>query len=220
MMIELREAYLQAYIARLRSLFGGAGVELPQVRCSCSFAYRGGARALGQCWPGALAADGVVQIKISPLIDNAVEVGGILVHELVHAARPGAKHGPQFRELALAVGLTGRMTATAPSPGLEDRLRTIVAELGIYPHARLMPRERGPVLTGFVPTVEDEPPKQTTRLIRVACPECEYPARITRKWLQRLGPPSCPCGRQMRVDDPTNELATLLGGGARQEATS
>lgn len=56
---------------------------------------------------------------------------------------------------------------------------------------------------------DDAPAKQTTRLIKVACPTCAYPARVTRVWIERLGPPSCPCGERMRIDD-TNPLADVL----------
>src|SRR3954470_9240555 len=94
---EYREESLQALTARLRPDFGAIGVELPPVRCSCSFAYRGGRRMLGQCFAGASAADGIPQIKISPLLDDPLEVAAVLVHELIHACRPEAGHGPEFR---------------------------------------------------------------------------------------------------------------------------
>lgn len=134
-----REEYLQALVAELRPRFGAIGVELPAVRCSCSFAYRGGHRVLGQCWPGTMAADGMAQIKITPLRDDAVDVAGILVHELIHAARPGAGHRKPFRDIALPVGLIGQMRSTVPGPALTRHLIDLTARLGPYPHARLDP---------------------------------------------------------------------------------
>lgn len=210
MTLDLREAYLQAYVASLRPLFHDIGIEVPAVRCSCSFAYRGGRRVVGQCWPGALTQDGISQIKVSPFIDDPVEVGAILVHELVHATRPDAKHGPRFREVAVNVGLTGKMTATVPSRDLAERLREIVDVLGAYPHARLTPYDEV-VRSPPQPSVADLPRKQGTRLIRVACAQCGYPARVTRKWLEHSGAPVCPCGRRMDVADPTNPLAPASG---------
>jgi hypothetical protein len=201
-----REEYLHELVAELRPLFAAIDVELPAVRCSCSFAYRGGQRVLGQCWPAAMAADGVAQIKITPLRDEAVEVAGILVHELIHAARPGVGHRKPFRDIAILIGLIGQMRSTVPGPALTKQLTDLTARLGPYPHARLDPGARLGGSGGDEMQPDDVPAKQTTRLIKVACPACAYPARVTRVWIERMGPPICPCGERMRVDD-NNPLA-------------
>lgn len=39
--------------------------------------------------------------------------------------------------------------------------------------------------------------KQTTRMLKVQCPACGYLARVTRKWLEEAGTPTCPCGERM-----------------------
>lgn len=40
-------------------------------------------------------------------------------------------------------------------------------------------------------------PKQTTRQLKIQCPACGYLARVTRKWLEEAGTPTCPCGERM-----------------------
>jgi hypothetical protein len=39
----------------------------------------------------------------------------------------------------------------------------------------------------------------TTRLRKVACPDCGYTIRVTRSWMQK-GLPACPCGQSMRPE--------------------
>lgn len=34
---------------------------------------------------------------------------------------------------------------------------------------------------------------QKSRLLRVSCRSCGYVCRVTRKWLDDVGPPLCPC---------------------------
>jgi hypothetical protein len=97
------------------------------------------------------------------------------------------------------------MRSTTAGPALSDRLVALTTELGVYPHAAidLDAGHRAPVKGSSIgrgPRVADQPPTQIGRLIKVACPECEYPARVTRVWLTRLGPPICPCGTRMEID--------------------
>jgi len=63
------------------------------------------------------------------------------------------------------------------------RLTALLADTGPYPHAQLSPADR--------PTKKDG-----TRLLKVACPGCGCPVRVTRKWLD-VGNPVCPCGEEM-----------------------
>lgn len=83
------------------------------------------------------------QIFISPeLVDHTV-VLGTLLHEMVHAAAGlecGHKKG--FKDLAIKVGLTGRMTATEPTPECAAQLAAVAAKLGPYPHERLEARRK------------------------------------------------------------------------------
>ena len=118
-----------------------------------------------------------------------MEIAGILAHELTHAAVGIDKgHGRAFRRVAIAIGLTGKMTATVPGDAFKQRVEPILKKLGAIPHARLSWGElRGPK-------------KQTTRMIKCECAECGYTARVARKWLEDVGAPHCPEHGEMKVD--------------------
>lgn len=195
-----REEWLASAADRLRPAFLSCNGVIPvKVRYSCGWpAGRRGSnshKAIGQCWYPEASADGHVEIFVSPAIDDPVEVLGILVHELVHACLDvKAGHGPRFRKLAVALGLEGKMTATVPGPALRDTLSKLASVIGPYPHAELRRGEAA-----------DKPKKQSTRMIKVECPDCGYLVRTTRQWLSQ-GTPTCVCGARMRAetleDDP------------------
>ena len=104
----------------------------------------------------------------------------ILGHELIHAAvGPKVGHKGIFRTLATDLGLIGKMTATVGGEKYIALVAPFLEQLGPYPHGEL-DAKAGPVKP------------QTTRLIKVQCPMCEYTARITRKWLDDPGAPFCP----------------------------
>jgi hypothetical protein len=99
---------------------------------------------------------------------------------------PEAKHGKEFKRLAVAVGLEGKMTATVASESLKQRLNALISEIGAYPHAAL-----NPGLSGVK--------KQGTRLNKVTCPLCGYTCRVTQKWLDEVGAPFCPCSSEQMI---------------------
>lgn len=181
-----REAWLVALVEALRPTFAKHGSPLPaKLRVSCSFPSRGGIKAagkattIGQCWYPQNSADGTTEVFVSPTQADPMIVAEILVHELVHAALgPGHGHGKVFKRLALLVGLEGPMTATSAGSRLKTDLAPMLRALGPYPHASLDA------------TAAEK--KQTTRLIKVTCPYCDYSVRITRKWLDEAGGPLCP----------------------------
>ncbi len=181
-----REAWLMALAAKLRPTFEAVGAPVPgEVRLSCGWPSKGATasrnRRIGECWSAQCSADGTREVFISPTLADSVEVGAVLVHELVHAAGY-VGHGADFAKVARALGLTGRMTATVAGERLNAELAVITSELGPYPHATLTPGE-------------DER-KQSTRLLKVECAECGYTIRVTAKWLE-VGFPTCPCGTVM-----------------------
>ena len=219
---EYREDYLQALVTLLRELFEAIGIELPRVRVSCSWAYRGGRNVLGQCFPPSMVADGIPQIKISPILEDPFVIAYVMTHELIHAYRPEAGHGTAFKEVALAVGLEGPMRSTTPGPELGVRLLEIVEQLGPYPHSAIdLDGGRGvkvPVENPEPhpedpnrPQIADLPTEQTGRQVKVVCPDDGYIARVTRKWLNAMGAPFCPCGAQMQVDDSHPRGGQRLG---------
>jgi hypothetical protein len=159
-----------------------------------------------------MVADRIPQIKISPILEDPFAIAHVMAHEIIHACRPLAGHGKDFREVALKIGLEGPMRSTQPGPVLAECLREILDERGPYPHTaidldagrrvriKISDPTSGPA-DPDEPRVADLPRRQKARLIKVACPAHGYPARVTRKWLDDLGAPFCPCGKQMKVDD-------------------
>lgn len=178
---ETREAWLQALVAQLRPWFEEVNLTVPAVRVGVGFTSKGArSTRIGECWSPSASADGVPEVFVHPRLDAPEEVAHVLVHELIHASIGTDKqHGAAFKRPALALGLTGRMTATIPTDGLLDRLRPVLLNLGPYPHGRL---SGGRASTG---------PKQTTRMLKCECPGCGYTVRTTRKWLD-VATPTCP----------------------------
>ncbi len=197
---DTREEWLVAAVASLgKTVFADAGVELPPVRVSVGWPGGRGKKenVIGQCWPTGLAADKKAQLFISPVLNDGARVLDVLAHELVHAADDCQNgHRAPFARIAKAIGLTGKMTATVASPELVEKLNALILELGIYPHAELA-KSGG----------SHEPKKQGTRQLLAECAVGSgYKVRLTRKWIDELGAPICPCCEQrMIVDLPAED---------------
>lgn len=181
---QTREEWLERLIDALRPHFNSSGYPLPDhVRVACGWPKADNLirhqRAIGTTWFS--ATDGVPQVFLSPTlieIGGADGVGGLLVHELVHAqVGPAAKHGARFKLVALAVGLEPPMAATTASPALQALLVEVAAPLGPYPHSPLA----SPGHVGG------------TRMLKLTCPVCGYTVRTTQKWID-VGLPFCPDG--------------------------
>ena len=101
--------------------------------------------------------------------ESSARIADILLHEMIHTCFPFDGHKNGFRDLAHAVGLDGRMTATIASPALTERIENeVVKVLGRYPHegVQLIPRgKRG----------------KGSRLIKCECGECGAIIRMSRK---------------------------------------
>ena len=181
-----REEWLTQAVEELRTEFHHVSCILPEkIRVTCGWPSKGGRgkkkRTTGECWRDRASGDKHFEIFISPMEDNPLDVLGILVHELVHTATPGEGHKKPFRDVATAVGLEGKMTATTSSEQLLARLTRLKDRLGLYPHAALNP---------------DDSNKQTTRMLKIECPQCGWMARTSQKWMD-LGLPTCACGKKM-----------------------
>jgi len=185
----IREDWLMRAIGLLRPDFDRIDARLPEkIRVSCGFpsksALANKARRIGECWGVESSEDKSFQVFVSPLLKESVEVTATLVHELVHTAVGiECKHRGRFPKVAKAIGLEGKMTATVAGDALKVRLKRLIEQLGEYPHARLVASSR--------------PKTQTTRMLKVACKECGCVVRMTRKWLDDAGLPTCGCGGEM-----------------------
>ncbi len=177
-----REAYLMAAAVLLyKTLFADNDIPTPEkYRVSCGWPA-GKRKAIGQCFSTTMSSDGHNEMFVSPSQDDVFEVLQVLIHEMVHAS-DDCVHGHKgiFRRWALAVGLTGKMTATSLSESLRVYLEAkVVKKLGPYPHGKLA---RGGVIK-----------KQTTRMIKIECRECGWIARASQTQVDRLGAPAaCP----------------------------
>jgi hypothetical protein len=107
------------------------------------------------------------------------------LHELIHAADDcQSQHKGDFRKAWKALGFVGKPTCSEAGSELAGALRKIAGELGAYPHKRLSPVDLK---------------KQSTRMLKVQCLDeaCGCVVRMTRKWLDMVGAPTCACGSEM-----------------------
>lgn len=189
-----REQWMLAGVEALRPRFEAAGHPIPEkVRVSTGWPGGKGTKrsTIGQCWATATVADGTAAIFISPVLSDPVAILATLTHELCHAAddcKSGHRKG--FIEIAKSVGLVKPWTATTPDEGLKADLAAIAKRLGTFDHGAIAQSGRS---------------TQTTRMLKVVCPDCGCVVRMTRKWLDTAGAPKCGCGTYMEED-----LAGLL----------
>jgi len=194
---EHREAWLHGLISAMRPIFAENGAEIPaNIRVSCGFPSQRGLNGvrnqrIGECWADTDSKDGSFEIFVSPTLANAMRVAGAVAHELIHASVGlAAGHQKPFKRVALAIGLTGKMSATQEGDAFKRALEPILEGLGPYPHAELDARKRARLNGG--PPLTSGPKKQGTRLLKAMCPLCNYTVRVTKKWVDEMGPPLCP----------------------------
>jgi len=153
-----------------------------RVTCGFPLGYRGsksGAIVLGQVFDPAISADGTFEICLNPILYDPIKVLEALTHECGHVhAGIACGHRGEFRRVARAIGLIGPLTATVAGPALKTILRGIAEQLGTYPHAKIDPTMRK---------------KQGTRLLKIACSDCGFIARVSGKWAARISEQGSPC---------------------------
>jgi predicted SprT family Zn-dependent metalloprotease len=151
------------------------------LKVSVGFASKTPKKAIGQCWNQGPRA--TKHVFVSPVVYDECGKNGVfavLLHELIHACLPpSVGHKGPFKRAMKAVGLEGKPTATSAGDELREAFKQLLRKIGPYPHKALK----------FNPEAQR---KQTTRLIKVGCQDCEYIARVTRKHLDESGPPICP----------------------------
>jgi len=191
-MSKTREEWLNNAAAEMKTWVTGSrdGQEYLDPFISVGFpkGSRGSAsHAIGQCHDKSMSGDKErAHIFIIPTMTNPVDILAVLMHELVHAS-VGNKcgHRGPFKHCAVDVGLEGPMTATVPGELLKLRLELLSHDLGEYPHPGLKTAPRG---------------SKGSRLLKVYCLGCGCIIRITQKWLDLVGEPTCGCGFEMVVD--------------------
>lgn len=168
-----REEWLGEFTRLARPTFKAAGSPLPKtVRCSVGFPSKGSkSKVIGECWSTEVSADKITEIFLRPsLQSDTSRIADVLTHELCHAALGlEAGHGPLFKKLAHAVGLEGKMTATTAGKGWHAWADPIIKHLGPLPGASLDDKAE----------IKGGKKKQTTRMIKVSCDQCDWSCRTT-----------------------------------------
>jgi hypothetical protein len=178
-----REAWLVVAVKALEPIFSEQGFSLPKVRVSCAFpstSRRGS--VVGQCWGTSCSTDGINEIFITPLYSKHYEILDTLTHELVHAVDDcQSKHGKEFKRIATAIGLEGKMINASAGPQLKKRLQfissSIVKDFGYYPHAAMCFPESQSSSARLNP--------------RAVCPKCGFQVTVSTRFIKH-GPPICP----------------------------
>lgn len=178
---DTREGWLSHALALISPRFTAQGYSLPaNVKIACGFPVgsRGGKKILGQAISHKASAAGFHETFVSPLIDDPMLALGVVCHEYGHhSVGIDAGHGGPFKAFCAAVGLDGKATEALPGAALKQWLADeVLPMLGAYPHAAVDPSQRK---------------KQSTRMIKLVCPETGYTVRTTKKWLD-MGKPVSP----------------------------
>tara|TARA_R110000823_G_scaffold45912_1_gene118179 strand:+ start:1904 stop:2503 length:600 start_codon:yes stop_codon:yes gene_type:complete len=186
-----RQEWLDQSIVLLMAEFRAEGLDLPKYRATIglpsSGAFGAKKRTIGQCFYKECSTDGTTEIMISPTQDVPLEILEVTLHECCHAVLgAGYGHGKEFRALATACGLIGKMTATKAGPEFIRRTEHILKTLGPIDHKKL--------------DITIGAKKQSTRMVKVTCdhPDCGMVYRTSNKWIaESLGQLDCPiCGSE------------------------
>ncbi len=186
-----REDWLVRLTNELRSIFEGKGFPIHE-KIRISIGWTKSKKAVGECWATTVSADNTTEIFIAPSHSDSMEIADMLAHELIHAA-VGLKEGHKgnFKKLALALDLGGKMTSTRRTAKFETWMKPILKSIGNIPYAPLTPSRR----------FSSAPAKQGTRLIKCFCPVCGYTVRTCKKWITQMSPPHCPKHGEMTVEE-------------------
>lgn len=186
-----RESWLTELAHMVEPIF--KGFTLPAYRITCGwpsvFALSGKKRRIGECHGNRSSKGGVYELFISPVLDKPLEVAGVVTHELCHvAAGVDAGHARGFVKVTRHVGLTkGKPTQAMPGPMLTAKLEKFLLKLGQYPHQAMSP---------YMKEVEKE-----IKDLTIICPGCTCRFRMSIKWIEEAGLPTCGCGTPMQLKD-------------------
>jgi hypothetical protein len=184
-----REQWLNKIVTQARPMFKAAGKPLlKNVRVAIA-PPRGRGNSIGTCWSSECSKDGGCEIWVSAELNDPMRIADTLVHELCHAALPtGTGHKKPFADLATAMLLEGKPTATVASAEFKRVWKPILKKIGKYPGVAFS-----------APTGA----KQGTRLIKAECDCCGFVFRTTQKWIDQSGEymrgPSADCDGDMQI---------------------
>ena len=194
-----REAWLSEAMDRLVDVIEMAGVTVPRSKLAASCGIpQGKSSYIGQCWSESATEDGTAHLFVCPTvggetIEQKVQLLGILLHEMIHATVGVVhKHQGEFRRVARAVGLKGKLTATTVAEGsdLHVELTLHAKKLGDYPHSRML-RKRAAATR----------PPAGAWIKFVSTTEDDYILRLSPKSFEEHGAPLDPWSQEMVADN-------------------
>jgi hypothetical protein len=182
-----REAWLteaaQFILDDIISLHISDGSIKTDFRVSVGYPPRSTSRSkvVAVCIKSDASADKLSEIFVTPAISDSMTILANLSHELVHYSDDcQSGHKNHFARVARAIGLEGKLTATVAGAGLQIKLRKIIDLLGEIPHAAI--------------DIGKAKAKQTTRLLKVACPDdsCGFNYRASHMQIVKITDLLCP----------------------------
>jgi len=193
-----REAWLQLGVQELsKQVFEPVGLKVPKVNVSVSIMSSGTRKQknlrIGENWHTSCSTAGNHEIFMNPFFFDRKKSSralDVLAHELIHAIDNNQNgHGKVFRDMAIKIGLTGKMRATEAGPELKAKCDKIVKKIGEFPHDMM--------------TTPTRAKKQGTRNIKVECDSCDFSFRTSRKNIEQMNEDApCPCcGRETEIDE-------------------
>lgn len=177
---KVREDWLREVASAMKGWFDELGFPLP------SFVVRTGFPAVGRRSPNITDSwtqdNGVSYvILVRPDRSEAEDVAAAIAFQMCRiAVGERDQHGYLFRHLAISLGLKGSKHESPPGALFKEITKNILDQAGPLPSPEILQIDT------------DKAPGQTSRMIKVSCPECGYVARVSRKWLAEVGPPHCP----------------------------
>jgi len=137
------------------NLGNGLTVHISDTRGRKTSANANLGHAVGICWHSITSEGNHRRIEIDRETSDTIKALEIIAHEVSHAVTAeGTGHKGAFLDLVFKVfKLGGIPTATAPTPEFKQLIENWLVQNGTYPHIRFVDRR----------------PKQTTRMVKIAC---------------------------------------------------
>ena len=129
--------------------------------------------AVGICWHSITSEGNHRRIEIDRETSDTIKALEIVAHEVSHAVTSeGTGHKGAFLELVFGVfKLGGIPTATAPTEEFKNLIWNWLEQNGTYPHIRFVDRR----------------PRQTTRMVKIACIDMDCGGATRASIKQGLG---------------------------------
>lgn len=184
-----REKWLNDLTTAMAKWFDDLGFPLPDRQVRTAFPSSGKrTRKISESWQQDGQQSFVVVVR--PDADDEANVAAAIAFQLCQiGAGPRDEHGLLFKHLAVSIGLSGHRKEGVPGALFKELAGPILKKLGPLPKSTISLSEGS-----------TQAP-QGTRLRKVVCLKCGYVARVSRKWLNEVGPPHCPDHGPMHVAD-------------------